>query len=177
MITSIDKEIGLRAIERSDLTLLQKWRNSDNLRPFFREYRELPFELLDEWYTSILQDRTFEMFCIIDLKIKKSVGVAGLTYIDFVNRHADLHFYIGDDESWIDRDYAHRIFPVLLEYGFNTMNLNKLWAEVYEIDLKKLDFFQAFGFQIDGCLREHYYFKGKYYTSNILSLLKKDYAN
>ncbi len=177
MIKTHDAKIGLRAIERTDLPLLQSWRNSEKLRAFFREYRELSLDSLDKWYSSILHDDKFEMFCITDLNLDKTVGVAGITYIDFVNRHADLHFYIGENEAWIDDDYARRIFPVLLEYGFNTINLNKLWAEVYAIDLKKLDFFKSFGFEIDACLRDHYFWEGKYYTSHILSLLRKDYAS
>lgn len=55
------------------------------------------------------------------------------------------------------------------------MNLNKLWAEIYQIDNKKLDFFTKRGFNIDANLREHYFHKGQYYTSHILSLLKKEY--
>ena len=30
-------------------------------------------------------------------------------------------------------------------------------------------------FKIDANLRDHFYYKGKYYTSHILSLLKKEY--
>ena len=39
----------------------------------------------------------------------------------------------------------------------------------------KLEFFQNKNFKIDANLRDHYYYKGKYYTSHILSLLKKEY--
>ena len=63
---------------------------------------------------------------------------------------------------------------LILNYGFKTLNLNKLWAEIYEIDNKKLKFFKSLGFEIDATLREHYYYNGKYYNSHILSLLKRD---
>ena len=52
---------------------------------------------------------------------------------------------------------------------------NKLWAEIYEIDIKKLEFFKKIGFKTDATLREHYFHNGKYYNSHILSLLRKDY--
>ena len=38
---------------------------------------------------------------------------------------------------------------------------------------KKLNFFKSIGFEIDATLREHYFHNGKYYSSHILSLLKK----
>ncbi len=53
--------------------------------------------------------------------------------------------------------------------------MNKVWAEIYEIDEKKLKFFKKHKFEVDAELREHYFYDGKYYSSFILSLLRKDY--
>ncbi len=73
----------------------------------------------------MVPDSRFEMF-IISSASGESLGVAGLTYIDFVNRHSDVHFYIGKDDLWIDDVIAVKIFPSLLDYGFHVLNLNKL---------------------------------------------------
>ena len=174
MIKSSCSEFFLRPIEISDLPQVQDWRNSEYLRRFFREYRELSAKQIEDWYYAMLSDPKFEMFIICDIS-GTSLGVAGLTYIDFVNRHADVHFYIGKDEQWIDDYVAHRIFPALINYGFNIMNLNKLWAEIYEIDSLKSDFFRKFGFTCDAVLREHYFYDGAYVSSCIYSLLKNEY--
>lgn len=177
MILSEDKSVGIRAIEKSDLPLIQSWRNNDEIRRYFREYREFSMTQKENWYEGMLKDNRFEMFAMVDISASKVVGVAGLTYIDWVNRHADVHFYIGEEGAWIDDVYAPKAFKVILDYGFGIMNLNKLWAEIYEIDVKKLAFFQNNGFQIDASLREHYFYKGKYYTSHILSLLRREYTD
>ena len=34
------ENLGIRAIEKSDLDLIQSWRNNEDLRKYFREYRE-----------------------------------------------------------------------------------------------------------------------------------------
>jgi len=170
----LGKNLKLRAIEKSDLKLIQTWRNDERLRRYFREYRDFSITQLENWYNNMIIDNRFEFF-IIENKENKPVGVAGITYIDWVNRHADVHFYIGEDFKWIDDKHSYEAFNIILDYGFNTLNLNKLWAEIYEIDKLKLEFFQNKGFKIDANLRDHYYYKGKYYTSHILSLLKKEY--
>ena len=36
----LGKNIQLRAIEKSDLELIQSWRNDEKLRRYFREYRD-----------------------------------------------------------------------------------------------------------------------------------------
>ena len=174
MIYSKDNTIALRAVEKSDLPLLQKWRNNQSFRQYFREYREFSMTQKENWYNEMIKDNKNEFFMIVDCINNIDVGIAGLTYIDWVNRHADVHFYIGNDDAWIDDNYAPRAFDLVLRYGYHDLNLNKLWAELYEIDIHKIKFFQSFGFKVDASLREHYFHKGKYYTSHILSLLRSE---
>ena len=144
MILSKNKRVGIRAIEISDLKLIKAWRNNESLRCFFREYREFSFTQKENWYNKMIDDDRFEMFVIEDLqpdnKLRNQepvVGVAGITYIDWVNKHGDVHFYIGKNAAWIDEIYSPIAIKLILDYGFKTLNLNKLWAEVYEIDTKK----------------------------------------
>lgn len=181
MIYSEDKKLAIRAIEKTDLPLIKSWRNDESLRRYFREYRDFSMVQKENWYDGMIGDNRFEMFVIEDYTINdgvrdsKPIGVAGVTYIDWVNRHGDVHFYIGKDSQWIDDKCSPKAIKLILDYGFKTLNLNKLWAEIYEIDTKKLDFFQSLGFQIDASLREHYFYEGEYHTSHILSLLRGEY--
>ncbi len=178
MIYSEDKSVAIRAMERSDLKIVQAWRNNENIRRYFREYREFSIDQKETWYDNMIKDSRFEMFVIVDCKNEDEViGVTGLTYIDFINHHADVHFYIGKKDSWIDKVYAPKAIKIILNYGFGIMNLNKIWAEIYEIDILKLNFFENLGFSIDANLREHYFYQGKYYTSHIMSILRKEYQS
>lgn len=175
MIICQDKSVGFRALEDSDLQLLYEWRNNTSFRAYFREHREMSLYQIKDWYYSMIKNNNTEMFCIIDLLRDKMVGMAGFTSIDFINRHADIHFYIGHDNAWIDSTYSLKIFPSLLEYGFYNFNFHKLWTEVYAIDSQKLSFFKHFNFQIDASFRDHYFHDGKYHDSHILSLLRCEY--
>ena len=175
MIYSKEKNIGIRSIELTDLSTIQKWRNNEDIRKYFREYREFSMSQKEAWYKKMISDDKFEMFVIIDCETDEIIGVTGLTYIDWINRHADVDFYIGKDQLWIDEKYSPDAFPIILKYGFEILNLNKIWAEVYEIDQLKLSFLKRYNFCVDANLREHYFFEGTYYTSYLLSLLKSEY--
>jgi RimJ/RimL family protein N-acetyltransferase len=170
----VGNNLHLRAIEESDLPVIQTWRNDDRLRRYFREYRDFSLLQLSKWYHNMIHDNRFEFF-IIESNDGTPLGVTGITYIDWVNKHADVHFYIGHNFKWIDTKYSDEAFKLILDYGFNYLNLNKLWAEIYEIDTKKLEFFNSYQFKTDATLRDHYYYKGQYYNSHILSLLKNEY--
>jgi hypothetical protein len=166
--------LAIRAIEIDDLPIIQTWRNDEKLRQFFREYRDFSMTQIKDWYFNMLKDDRFEMFVIVDLDKREVIGVTGITYIDWRNKHADVHFYIGKNSEWIDKEYSGTAIKLILNYGFKTLKLNKLWAEIYEIDTKKLNFFKNRGFKVDATLREHYFYNGKYYNSHLLSLLKNE---
>ena len=44
------KKVGLRAVERNDLPLLQAWRNRPDFRINFRENKELSLENQNKWF-------------------------------------------------------------------------------------------------------------------------------
>lgn len=173
MICNFSNKIKLKPIEADNLHVIQEWRNNKNFQPFLREYRELSSLNINNWFKEITFNDKFEFFIIYD-NLDKPLGVSGLTYINWVSRNADIHLAIYE-KDWIDDVYAPEVLNTMLDYGFNYLNLHKIYAEVYEIDFKKKTFFLKSGFKKDGCLRDHYYYKGKYVNSHIFSILKKEF--
>ncbi|MAP95413.1 MAG: GNAT family N-acetyltransferase [Ponticaulis sp.] len=167
---------GLRAIEESDLPQLLAWRNDPRLRRFFREYRELNMTQQKAWFDAKVQaDPSTRMFAIIDLETNELMGAAGLCYIDWVNRNADFSIYLGIDDLYIDEDYAPDAARVMLRYGFEELNLHKVWAEIYSIDEPKQQLFYELGFTREGVHRETHWTEGKWVDSLFYGLLAKDF--
>ena len=170
------KKVGLRAIEKEDLSSLRDWRNMPHFRRNFREVRELSLTDQEAWYDSLQRTKHINfMFTIVDLKTDEPIGAAGLLYINWVTRSADFSFYIGENELYIGNDgRAKEAAQLLMDYGFNNLNLHKIWMELYEFDTQKLDFFMnQFDFKQDGLLRDNCFEDGRYWDSFIISLLKK----
>lgn len=175
MIISKDGNYSLRPIEISDLQVIQKWRNDKNTLPNVREYRLMSVSHIRKWYDSMILDNKFEMF-IMQTSNQEPVGVCGLTYIDWKNRNADLHFAVYKDSLWIDDKYSNIFYPIIVDYAFNNLDMNRIYVEMYEIDKKKVDFFSKKGFNKDVCLRKQYYYDGRRWDSYIYSLLKSEYT-
>jgi RimJ/RimL family protein N-acetyltransferase len=169
--------VGLRALEKEDLVLLRDWRNILDFRKHFREVRELSLTDQEAWFDSLQRTKHINfMFTIVDLKTNEAIGAAGLLYINWINRSADFSFYIGKNEQYVSNDIiSTESAKLLIDYGFNNLNLNKIWMELYEFDTKKLNFFMnQLNFKKDGLLRENCYENGKYWDSFIISLLRRE---
>ena len=70
--------ITIRAMERSDLEIVHKWRNNPYFRQFFREHRDLTMDHKISWFEKMNSDDRFYMFVIECVKSRDVIGVAGL---------------------------------------------------------------------------------------------------
>ena len=168
------KKVGLRAVEKQDLPFLRDWRNIPEFRKHFREVRELSLTNQEAWFETLQKTEHINfMFTIVDLDSQKPIGAAGLLYINWIIRSADFSFYIGDEKKYIGNDgIAEEAAGLLIDYGFNNLNLHKIWMELYEFDDQKIDFFMnKFEFKRDGILRDNCFEDGKFWNSLIISKL------
>jgi RimJ/RimL family protein N-acetyltransferase len=168
----------LRAVESTDLELLKEWRNFPEFRINFREHRELGLENQKKWFDRLTTSPNDYMFVILDKETLEPIGACGLLYTNWIIRSSDFSFYIGKNKLYIDEKYAKDAADVLIRYGFNDLNLNKIWMELYEYDSKKLEFFQSeFRFKVDGKLRSNAFAQGEYWDSFIISLLRSEFKD
>ena len=170
------KYVGLRAIEESDLSQLLLWRNQPNYRRYFREYRELSQTNQKIWFDSkVLNDKSTEMFSIVDVNTGELLGACGLCYIDWINRNADFSIYIGKDDLYIDEKYAIEAAQIMMKYGFEELNLHKLWSEIYSLKKKKKVMFDRLGFKLEGVHKEKHWTEGKWCDSLFYGYLQMKY--
>ena len=175
----VGKSVSLFSVEREDLQSFRDWRNNPDFRKFFREYRELNMDQQENWFKNkVVNDDTTIMFSIKSNESNELIGCCGFVYINWVHKNADLSLYIGLNNEYIDdKGYAEESCRLLFNYGFNELNLNKIWTEIYEFDNKKEILYKKLGFNQDGMLRENYWYDGKWWDSRILSILKKEHKN
>ncbi len=117
------------------------------------------------------EDRTFG---IIDLKNSKLIGNCGLKRIDSANRTATLGIFIGDKEER-SKGYGTETIKLLLDYGFNYLNLHEITLDVYEFNKRAIRCYEKVGFKEYGRRRECVYLNGKYYDKISMDILKPEF--
>lgn len=167
-------KIQLKKVERKNINQLREWRNNPELRKYFREHRLINEDNQIKWYENkILSDSNQYNFEIHAKEKSVLIGHCGLYYIDWINRTAEFGIYIGDCD-FRNGGYGSDALRTLIKYGFNDLNLNRIWCEVYSNN-EALKIYEHIGFIHEGKLRENYFNEGKYYDSYILGMLRSDY--
>lgn len=168
--------VGLRAIKKEDLHQLLEWRNRPEYRCYFREYRELSFEHQKKWHERVSSSETNNiMFSIVEIDSNKLLGACGLCHIDWINRSADFSIYIGTNNIYIDNQFAFDSAKLILNYAFKELNLNRIWAEIYDFDEPKKNLFKDLEFTLEGNHRQTYWHDGKWFNSLFYGILSSEF--
>ncbi len=169
------KHVFLRALEKEDLTKLRDWRNSSHVRKSTREYRLLNMVNQKNWFESIHQKNPPQeiMFGILN-KQKKLIGVTGLTYIDWKNRHSEISIYLST-KGWQTKPEAKEVIHLVMQYGFEELNLHRLYVEIFELMKENIKLFSKEKFVKEGCLRQKIWRNKKWWDTIIYSKLANEY--
>lgn len=165
--------IELRSLEYEELSKLRDWRNSSHIRKSTREYRLLNMIDQKNWFESIhMSPSKAIMFGII--KNQKLIGVTGLTYIDWKNRHAEISIYI-HKKGWQKMPEAKDTLLTVMNYGFGELNLHRLWVEIFETVPENIRLFKKMKFVSEGKNRQKLWRNNKWWDSQFFSILSNEF--
>ena len=169
------KLVSLRALEKEDLSILKEWRNTLHVRKSTREYKLLNMINQKNWFESIHQSNPPKeiMFGILDKK-KELIGVTGLTYIDWKNRNSEISIYFST-KNWQTKPNAKEVINLIMEYGFEELNLHRLYVEIFSLMKENTKLFSQMKFIKEGELREKVWRQNKWWNTIIFSKLATEY--
>ena len=171
-------KIDLMQIEKNDIPDLKRFINS--FRHHLPEYKEVNIESLNEQYLLQLTDPNAYYFTIRGLKeggyALYTEGFCSINNIDWVARHGELRFLMqGSSATFPSTESAKQAFGKLLSFGFEEINLNKLWINVVDGNNIK-EFLDKFGFVAEGIKREACFKRGEFVDITVCSLLAQEYG-
>jgi diamine N-acetyltransferase len=88
------------------------------------------------------------------------VGTVSLKNINYVDRNAE--YAIALRKTFWGKNYAFEATKLIIEYGFNRINLHKIYLNVLSSNIRANKFYQKFRFKKEGLFKEHIYLNGKY---------------
>ena len=113
-------------------------------------------------------------FAIVLKENDELIGNCSFDEIDLIHRNATLGIFIGDERNR-GNGYGKEAIKLLLEYGFNNLNLNNIMLNVYEFNKRAIKVYESLGFKKFGTRHKSNYFKGKFYDEIQMEILKEEY--
>lgn len=103
------------------------------------------------------------------------IGGCSLKFISRINSNAEFDIFLSKSAS--GKGYGKNALKKLLDYGFNELNLHRIYAFYLDSNEKAYSLYEDLGFKKEGLLRENVFKNGKYYNSIVIGLLRNEYEN
>ncbi|NLC64901.1 MAG: GNAT family N-acetyltransferase [Erysipelothrix sp.] len=148
-----------------------KWRNDETVAVFDQSefLRPRSFEEIEEWSQILVNGHTY--IASVD---GVYIGTIALMKVDERNRHAELAIVIGEKDYW-SKGYGSQMMHTLLEYGFEGLNLERLYLHVFSFNERAIKFYEKFNFKHEGTLRNMLYRNGKYHDLLAYGLMRDEW--
>ena len=175
MITG--KHVRLRAMRIDDLPVFVGWLNDPEVIRNLTVYAPLSIEQEQQWFQKILAQPIDEQPLAIEIRSGEQWKLAGnIGFMNF-NRHAhsaEVGIVIGEKGFW-NKGFGTEAMRLMVDFGFSTMNLNRIHLHVYETNPRGIHCYEKVGFQHEGRLRQAHYLEGQYIDILAMSILKNDW--
>ena len=131
-------------------------------------------EAVDKEFIETALKNGDKCFAIILLENDELIGNCSIYVKSSNDGVAELGIFIGD-EKFRNNGYGQEALNLLLDYGFNYLNLNSVYLNVFSFNDVAINCYKKIGFKEAGRLRENYFLNGKYYDVVYMDILKREF--
>ena len=167
--------VRLRPLEPADLEREYRWINDREVTRYLAARYPIAMEQEERWLRELpANDFTHGVRLAIETKDGVHIGNLDLHQPNVEDRKAGLGIMIGDKDYW-SNGYGTDAIVTLLRFGFEQMNLHRVWLHVFEFNERAIACYKKCGFQIEGRLREHRYSEGRYWDVFVMAILRDEF--
>lgn len=165
------ERIILRAVERKDLPRYVQWLHDPAMREHFGCVAPLSLAQAEARYEKMLEDPTVRAFAI-EFE-GQHVGGAVFKNLDSRNASAEVGLFIGPPELW-DRGLEQDVLHTLVRFGFEQMNLHRIYLRALADDERAIHLYEQAGFRHEGRWRQAELCRGRHHDLLWMSILRDD---
>lgn len=175
------KRIRLRAAEREDIPIFLNWINDEEITENLDLIYPFSFTEEEQWYENMISRPEEEHLFVIEVhnqsheETNTPIGTCKFFNIDWRNRSGELGIMIGEKDYW-NQGYGTEVMHLLQKHGFNTLNLHRIWLQVFSNNRRAIHVYEKVGFNHEGIFRQAYYKNGSYIDIHIMSVLKHEWS-
>lgn len=167
-------DVSLRLLEKDDLPSRVKWFNDSEINQYLVSDYPVSLAKTEAWFSKTILDCSKVHFSILENTNYDLIGMTGLLQISLKHSHAQMYITIGESRYHGQR-LPDQIIPLVLEYGFMELNLNKIYLWTIPCNERGRSVYERNGFIKEAEMHEHMYCRGKYQTLIQHRVLKSEF--
>ena len=154
-----------------------KWDNDLEVALPLGDEAYTPFSLQksQEIVASVIRDQD-HVFGIVDLETEELIGRCMLFDLDWINRKAMLGILIRPKDYW-GRGYGPEATRLLLDYGFNLLNLNSVMLGTFAFNQRAIHCYERVGFKAIGRRRQARIIGGAKHDAILMDILAEEFES
>jgi diamine N-acetyltransferase len=170
-------QIRLRGVEETDIEKFVSWLNDPEVTENLLIYWPLTMTQEKKWFDDLSKREPAEQPLAIEIETAggwELIGNSSLQKIDWLNRSAEAGIFIGNKSYW-GKGFGTEAMKLLLQFGFNRLNLNRIYLHVFDTNPRAMRSYEKAGFKLEGRLREDIFKNGAYIDVLMMSILRSEW--
>ena len=168
-------KVTLKAIEREELELLQKWSNDPEINYMLGGWH-FPSSRQDQekWFNSLSVNSVNQRFAIHteDLGL---IGMANLVDINWKDRNA-FHGMLLGDKDLRGKGYGIDTIMAINKFAFEELGLNRMDTTIISYNEASIGVYtKKCGWKIEGIKKTYYFRKNQWWDQVVVGITKEDY--
>ncbi len=169
----VGKKVYLSPRSIDDACKYAEWLNNYEISRFVNQHVKI-ISIEGEREYLAKNDQNSYNFAIIDNDTDELIGSISLMDINSINGTAELGIFIGD-ENHLSKGYGSEAIMLLLNYGFNFLNLNNIMLKVFSFNKRAQKAYKKCGFKEFGVWKNSHFAEGKYHDEIFMNIMRDDF--
>lgn len=167
------EKVYLSPMNLEDIEKYVKWMNDFSTTDGLGSSSKVTtFESEKSWLINNM-DKKEQQFAIVLKETDKLIGNCGFCDINHLHQKGEVGLFIGEEENR-SKGYGTEALSLLVEYGFNYLNLKNIMLKVFSFNKRAIKSYEKVGFKVFGKRTEVYYLNGKWYDEYFMEILRKE---
>lgn len=171
----VGRQVYVRGLQKNDLPAMVEWISDHEVtRLLFMGSRPVTTESLEKEWERDQHDPSIVTFAVCARENDEFIGTTGLYVINWIMRSAEFRIFLGNKKYW-NRGIGTECTKLMAVYGFEKLNLNRIWLGVNADNIGGVRAYEKAGFVREGVLRQEQYRNFRYYDAIRMSMLRSEY--
>lgn len=170
------ERLVLRDFKQTDLPAYQALCSHSDFQRFYSEEDAAPEkakQLLNMFIVWATEQPRTKFQLAIEIPSEELIGSCGLRITSVDEKQGTFGCEL-DRAHW-GKGYALEASRAVINFGFTELNLHRIYAETNSENLLAIALAKKLGMRVEGELRENRWFRGRWWSSTILSILEPEW--